>query len=81
MNGNDLLAALPAAALSAICLRRLGGRLTSDPAITHSSGNARLDAGALTLAKAGSGRYRPTIEDGHAVGSCFPFRIRFEFSD
>jgi len=57
------------------------GRLTSDPAITHSSGNARLDAGALTLAKAGSGHYRPTIEDGRAVGSCFPFRIRFEFRD
>ncbi|MGN6452033.1 MAG: energy transducer TonB [Steroidobacteraceae bacterium] len=57
------------------------GRLTSDPAITHSSGIARLDAGALTLAKAGSGHYRPTIEDGRAVGSCFPFRIRFEFRE
>jgi TonB family protein len=57
------------------------GRLTSDPAIVHSSGNARLDAGALTLAKAGSGHYRPTIEDGRAVSSCFPFRIRFEFRD
>jgi TonB family protein len=58
-----------------------GGRLTSDPAITHSSGYSRLDAGALKLAKAGSGHYRPTIEDGRAVGSCFPFRIRFEFRD
>ena len=57
------------------------GRLTSDPAITHSSGIARLDAGALTLAKAGSGHYRPTIEDGRAVDSCFPFRIRFEFRE
>jgi TonB family protein len=57
------------------------GRLTSAPAIAQSSGNARLDAGALTLAKAGSGYYRPTVEDGRAVGSCFPFRIRFEFRD
>jgi hypothetical protein len=63
-----------------VCVDAIG-RLTSDPAITHSSGNARLDAGALTLAKAGSGHYRPTIEDGRAVGSCFPFRIRFEFRD
>jgi len=31
------------------------GRLTSDPAIAQSSGSARLDGGALALAKAGSG--------------------------
>ena len=54
------------------------GRLTSDPAIAQSSGSARLDAGALALAKAGSGHYRPTTEDGRPVSSCFPLRIRFE---
>jgi TonB family protein len=58
-----------------------GGRLTSDPSILHSSGNSRLDSGALTLARAGSGHYRPTLENGRAVSSCFPFRIRFEFRD
>jgi TonB family protein len=57
------------------------GRLTSQPAITQSSGSARLDEGALTLARAGSGHYRATTEDGRAVSSCFPFRIRFEFRD
>ena len=54
------------------------GRLTSDPAIAQSSGSPRLDAGALALAKAGSGHYRPTTEDGLPVSSCFPLRIRFE---
>ena len=54
------------------------GRLTSDPAIAQSSGSPRLDGGALALAKAGSGHYRPTTEDGRPVSSCFPVRIRFE---
>jgi TonB family protein len=57
------------------------GRLTSDPALAQSSGSARLDGSALRLAKAGDGRYRPSLEDGRAVSSCFPFRIRFEIRD
>lgn len=57
------------------------GRLTADPTITQSSGSARLDAGALTLAKAGSGHYRATTEDGKPVSSCIVFRIRFDFHD
>jgi TonB family protein len=57
------------------------GRLTSDPALAQSSGSGRLDGSALRLAKAGSGHYRPTLEDGRAVSSCFPFRIRFEIRD
>ena len=56
------------------------GRLTSEPTITQSSGSARLDGSALSLARAGSGHYRPTTEDGRAVSSCFPFRIRFELA-
>jgi periplasmic protein TonB len=55
------------------------GRLKADPTIAQSSGSARLDAGALTLAKAGSGHYRPTTEDGKPVPSCIAFRIRFDF--
>lgn len=54
------------------------GRLASDPLIAQSSGSVRLDEGALRLAKAGSGHYRSTTEDGRAVSSCYPFRIRFE---
>jgi TonB family protein len=53
------------------------GRLTSAPTIAQSSGSARLDAGALKLARAGSGHYQPTTEDGRPVSSCYSFRIRF----
>ena len=54
------------------------GRLTgAPPTIAQPSGSTRLDGAALALAKAGSGHYRPTTEDGRPVGSCFPFRVRF----
>jgi len=53
------------------------GRLTSDPTIEQTSGSTRLDEGALLLAKAGSGHYRATTEDGRAVNSCYAFRVRF----
>jgi hypothetical protein len=57
------------------------GRLTSEPTISQSSGSPRLDGSALTLARAGSGHYRPTTDDGRAVNACFPFRIRFELAE
>ena|SRR5436853_7623673 len=56
-------------------------RLSADPTIARSSGSARLDEGAVRLAKAGSGHYRATTEDGRPVSSCFPFLIRFDFRD
>jgi protein TonB len=55
------------------------GRLTQEPKIAQSSGKSRLDEAALKLAKAGSGRYRPTTEDGKPVPSCIKFNIRFQF--
>jgi len=55
-----------------------GGRLTRDPVSTQSSGSARLDAAAIKLAKAGSGHYRPSTDDGRPVNSCYPLRIRFQ---
>jgi TonB family protein len=54
------------------------GRLASAPMIMQSSGKARLDDAAVLLAKAGSGHYRSTTEDGVAVSSCYPYRIRFQ---
>lgn len=54
------------------------GRLTANPSLAQSSGSARLDEGALRLARAGSGHYRATTEDGKPVSACYPFRIRFE---
>jgi TonB family protein len=57
------------------------GRLTSQPTIVDSTGVARLDEAALKLAKAGSGHYRPTTENGTSVDSCYAFRIRFRLKN
>jgi TonB family protein len=57
------------------------GRLTANPAIVQSSGITQLDEGALRLAKAGSGHYRPTTENGRPVSSCYAFRVRFRLED
>jgi TonB family protein len=54
------------------------GRLTSDPSIVQSSGKWRLDEAALKLAKAGSGHYGATTENGQPVNSCYAFGIRFD---
>ena len=57
------------------------GRLTADPTLLRSSGSHRLDDAALNVAKAGSGHYQPTTEDGAPVSSCYPFRVRFRLKD
>lgn len=57
------------------------GRLTADPAIFQSSGIRQLDASALRLARAGSGHYRPTTENGQPVSFCYAFRIVFRIKD
>jgi TonB family protein len=57
------------------------GRLTSDPTTLLGSGSSRLDEGALKLARAGSGHYRATTEDGQPVNSCYSFRIRFQLKN
>jgi TonB family protein len=54
------------------------GRLSGAPAIEQPSASALLDAAALKLAGAGSGHYRPTTDDGRAVSSCYPLRVRFQ---
>ena len=54
------------------------GRLSADPSLTHSSGFKRLDEGALRLARAGSGHYRPSTEDGRPVAACYDYKIRFK---
>jgi TonB family protein len=57
------------------------GRLTSDPTTLQGTGSSRLDEGALKLARAGSGHYRATTEDGQPVNACYPFRIRFQLKN
>ncbi|MBV9345893.1 MAG: energy transducer TonB [Gammaproteobacteria bacterium] len=52
------------------------GKLAEAPAIQTSSGSARLDEGALNLAKAG--RYIAGTEDGKPVQDCFNFRVTFK---
>ncbi|HTC44309.1 MAG TPA: TonB family protein [Steroidobacteraceae bacterium] len=57
------------------------GYLTGAPTLSKSSGSQRIDDAALKLARAGSGHYRPTTEDGTPVTSCYGYRIRFELTD
>jgi TonB family protein len=57
------------------------GMLTAAPALVISSGVGQIDEGALRLAKAGSGHYRPTTENGRAVSSCYSFRVMFQLQD
>ena len=57
------------------------GRLTADPTLVQSSGSRRIDDAALNLAKAGSGHYRPTTDDGSPVSSCYSYRIKFELNN
>ena len=54
------------------------GKLLADPTVVTSSGKARLDEAALRLARAGSGHYRSTTEDGLPVSSCYPLGVRFQ---
>lgn len=57
------------------------GRLISVPTTLQGTGSSRLDQGAIKLATAGSGHYRASTEDGQAVNSCFPFRVRFQLKN
>ena len=54
------------------------GKLTEDPTLAQTSGSARLDDGALKLAKAASGHYQPGTEDGQPAAMCTVFKIKFE---
>jgi TonB family protein len=63
-----------------VCVDPLG-RLTANPTVFQSSGTASIDQGALSLARAGSGHYRPTMENGQPVSACYAFRIRFQLDD
>lgn len=57
------------------------GKLTEEPTVAQTSGSARLDEGAVKLAKAGSGHYQPATEDGKAVDGCINFKITFQLKN
>jgi periplasmic protein TonB len=59
----------------------INGKLTGVPTTVKNSGSARLDEAAIKLARAGSGHYRATTEDGQAVNSCYPLGIRFQLKN
>jgi len=54
------------------------GKLTEEPSVVKSPGSARLDGGALKLAKAGSGKYIPATEDGKPVTKCINYNVKFQ---
>jgi periplasmic protein TonB len=55
------------------------GKLSEEPSIAKTSGSARLDEGALKLAKAG--HYNPGTEDGKPVTACINFSIKFQLKN
>jgi|SRR5450631_163434 protein TonB len=54
-------------------------KLSEDPTIAKTSGSARLDEGAIKLAKAG--RYVAGTEDGKPVTGCFNMSIKFQLKN
>jgi protein TonB len=68
------------AATVRVCVDKQG-RLNGEPTLAQTSGSRRIDDGVLNLARAGSGHYRPTLEDGAPVNSCFAYRIRFTLTN
>ena len=50
-----------------------------EPTIAKTSGSARLDEGAIKLAKAG--HYNPGTEDGKPVTACINFSIKFQLKN
>jgi hypothetical protein len=53
------------------------GALTRDPVIAESSGDPRVDSGALKMARIDSGRYIPPSLNGQPQNACFRFAIDF----
>jgi protein TonB len=55
------------------------GKLSEEPSIAKTSGSARLDEGAIKLAKAG--RYISGTEDGKPTTACFNMSIKFQLKN
>jgi protein TonB len=53
------------------------GKLTEEPTVVK-GGNARLEGGAMRLAKAASGKYTPATDDGKPVPGCVNFIVTFK---
>jgi periplasmic protein TonB len=53
-------------------------KLTEEPTVAKSSGSARLDGGAVKLAKAGSGKYVAATEEGKPITKCINYNVKFQ---
>jgi hypothetical protein len=53
------------------------GTLIRDPVIAESSGDPRVDSGAIKMARIDSGRYVPPAVNGQPQSACFRFAIDF----
>jgi periplasmic protein TonB len=62
-----------------VCIEA-NGKLNGNPSIAQSSGSARLDEGAINLAKAGARWISPAIEDGKPAAGCLDFRVKFQLT-
>lgn len=60
-----------------VCVDARGTRV-GDPLVEESSGNARLDLGAVNVAR--HGRYARSVQGDTPVASCFRFRISFKIA-
>ena len=70
--------AVPPSGRSVVCVcTDEKGTLTRDPVIAESSGDSRVDSGALKMARSDSGRYVPPTLDGQPQRACFRFAIDF----
>lgn len=56
------------------------GLLIQPPKLVGTSGYGSIDTGALNLAAAASGHYRPAMENGVAVVGCGAFRVNFKLA-
>jgi hypothetical protein len=70
--------AVPPSGRSVVCVcTDEKGAITRDPVIAESSGDSRVDSGALKMARSDSGRYVPPTLDGQPQRACFRFAIDF----
>jgi hypothetical protein len=70
--------AVPPSGRSVVCVcTDEKGALTRDPVIAESSGDSRVDSGAVKMARSDSGRYTPPTLDGRPQKACFRFAIDF----
>jgi hypothetical protein len=70
--------AVPPSGRSVVCVcTDEKGALTRDPMIVESSGDSRVDSGALKMARADSGRYIPPTLGGRPQSACFRLAIDF----